>query len=843
MTKKSKKKSQNFENNITNTNQSYSFSRFFKTKFLLPSGIVALLLLIVIVVFASKAKDVNLKEFDEAVSQLNKELDGKLGNKWFEQIDWDDSIPEKRIYAELDSLKIIFKKNNKDSVVVNFEKVNNFDAAVKVSVDHTRRLTSEIMSADEWFKLEDDMSELDTMASKINALTKYCKDVDSAAKATNMSRCDIFLSLVYNSLVGDDNGHAAVTVSDGQLDYIRFDDFNFVCLDVNKFCDMVKAIQERRIDGSDVTLLQQMLKDGVIDTSWCPEIAYFDRRNDRILAGSVVVVDNNKQEKFTRLARAIKAKPDQILVYDGAADSIMPLEQQMATKKELLIGTLDLESVNAIHFSNHGNKFKYLILNVLCFFVGLFVFPAISSLRKRNRVVAESTKASSGKSYETENRQAYSNNSEILSSARNEGGAEELHYGESIDSIEMVSQDEKKMEEENPKLVGSSNVLQSDKKDLQKKFKKTEYLLSMNGFSLENLIEAIGDDWQNSRKVLSDAIKKHDKYVENQFVSSKEYQDMKQKSDYFDKLSSCKKESKLIEMLEEMRKKTGNRMAHINTFADLKGDAKPDNSYDTLKNVVSKFDQAMDTNLSSVLDTHKNNSDWYTKYNASIVQPSLTFVKNATSLSNDNHAFVAQALTALLKPMLGEKWNEYLDKTVSSLDLSSRKSKVYDILQDARKSKPETSQMLSQLSLLKLDDDGVRYVVALYERARLFTAAKHYNEAMYNTFVKDFLAKEPTISDASSAQDKAWFFTMLFNIAYHSADHILSQVSPADEMIGCFNKKYFESGFNSNSGFVRRFVYDTPVNSTKHADAVYSWAKELGITQLKVLVDNFVIMP
>ena len=109
---------------------------------------------------------------------------------------------------------------------------------------------------------------------------------------------------------------------------------------------------------------------------------------------------------------------------------------------------------------------------------------------------------------------------------------------------------------------------------------------------------------------------------------------------------------------------------------------------------------------------------------------------------------------------------------------------------------------------------------------------------MWVNFVKEFVEKERTIDSDS---EKGWFFSKVLEISYHTADYIRSIKEPSDS-IYCHNAELMANGLDMKNG-TKEFDADNPMKNTGHAKKIFEWAEELGVKHMKIVVDNYAIMP
>jgi len=125
------------------------------------------------------------------------------------------------------------------------------------------------------------------------------------------------------------------------------------------------------------------------------------------------------------------------------------------------------------------------------------------------------------------------------------------------------------------------------------------------------------------------------------------------------------------------------------------------------------------------------------------------------------------------------------------------------------------------------------------EKIKKFDSTQEFNDKMWNNFVKDFLLKAPKIK---SEEDKAWFFEQLFNITYHTTDY-LDYIKNDQNIIYCFNYQFLHNNFELSKTDHYDFQLNHIEKSTSYSNRIYKWADELGIKQLKVLIEKYLVKP
>ena len=117
---------------------------------------------------------------------------------------------------------------------------------------------------------------------------------------------------------------------------------------------------------------------------------------------------------------------------------------------------------------------------------------------------------------------------------------------------------------------------------------------------------------------------------------------------------------------------------------------------------------------------------------------------------------------------------------------------------------------------------------------------KLFVDNMYQYFISDFVNKAKNINP-DSPEDKAWFFEQLFNIAFHSADYVEYVKKEKIPVTQFDNYVLLHNNLDFTKTTHREYQYNHADKSTPFSNAVYEIARELGIKNLRILIDKFQI--
>jgi len=122
-----------------------------------------------------------------------------------------------------------------------------------------------------------------------------------------------------------------------------------------------------------------------------------------------------------------------------------------------------------------------------------------------------------------------------------------------------------------------------------------------------------------------------------------------------------------------------------------------------------------------------------------------------------------------------------------------------------------------------------------FRRIRGYDKSEVFIDKMWDTFVKDFAENK------NKSTDKSYILGKALTIAFYTAD-FLEHVKGRDLMF-CYNYKYLYNNFSAQAAGLSDFVFNDIHKSTMYANFIYSLAEELGINNLDVVIDNFLIKP
>lgn len=296
--------------------------------------------------------------------------------------------------------------------------------------------------------------------------------------------------------------------------------------------------------------------------------------------------------------------------------------------------------------------------------------------------------------------------------------------------------------------------------------------------------------------------------------------------DKFEALRNCKSETELVDLLDRYG------MKKPQTFQQIK-----DKDYD-LEDVVKMYDSQTKHNLIKELREIEEKAEWYDN-NKTIVISSIDAFRNAIAGGMRDRAFFFDAaMNKLAIPLLGEGYKNSIVSMLEEDKLMAQEAKAYRVLIGTRNNFT-TDAMISDLTKV-VGTENARWIASVREGARRYSSIKSFSDTMWTKFIKEFIDNEPRLKDSTSTKDKGWYFGMLMNIAYHTADHIRS-IKEDGNAILCYNQKLMANGFNMSTA--KEFATGNINKSTEHTNTIYQWATDAGVQHLEIVVDNYAILP
>lgn len=721
------------------------------------------------------------KKYEEAKTLLNSLLDKKLDSRWFCALTMDSIMPKMLVYANQNDSSIVFENKNRNEKYEVFYRYKD-NCCVEV-LDDSKSLWQSLIK-DYFSNLNVEKQSVEEIASAIGALSEK-EYVDNIKKQSD--KYNRVLSLVYNTLVGDSKGHLFVELEDQRLKIVRSTDLKYARIDVKALCDVVRYAQSAPDLVSQKPILQILQEKRALDTAFVIKSVYYDRRHDAIVgADSKVLMSRNANGdiRFDELARKIKSKPTSIPVLED--NDVRFVDDKYLSNDTSIIGNLDLHQIQSVHFSKKSNKSFWIIWLALGLVLGFVVSTNMIAWWQRRK-----------KEEQHENLPYIADNPEIkriksLLSENNDNASLLSVFENILDNLQQADgllNEKEKLEKEVKELKEKNNSL-NDKINTLKQENNSQKERIEEYVKIQNKIDSIERNYlDNSQKLdkllvaLCDLWPRSDRFLKEK---KDELEQCTNKAAFYDVLFKSATEETLLANLAKMREASKGRMAKINALSQLKEESFK-NDFATLRRMVKRIDESLEGNLSQILDEMQRKTEWYdAKY-----------------------------------------------------DYTAKRSNAYDIIAGTKTTKMSSMDLKKALEGQNLDENEVAWIAGVYEGARQNSATSKFTKTMWNEFVKEFVAKEASVK---SDDGKAWYFAMLANIAYHTADFVRTINSPADE-IHCYNRRLMASEFDMNSDVAKEYSKGNIIKSTVHSDLVYEWFYELGVRHLKILVDQYAIMP
>jgi len=383
-----------------------------------------------------------------------------------------------------------------------------------------------------------------------------------------------------------------------------------------------------------------------------------------------------------------------------------------------------------------------------------------------------------------------------------------------------------------------------------------------------------GNSIKEFETVLKD--EREDSIIE--FKKKENFDTLKKQSDFFEKIIRSKKESELLNLLDELRR-TNVNLPEIKSLKKIYNDLvteKKGQKDEIIIAFLTQIDEyAKVEKLLPQFESYKKQAEEYHQ-----IKPTYEFTqKQVSDFYNlclrlqkkdtpdfwDRMALSVWSISHIAIPLLKiwEKqiWFTEKQEIITSylksdlLLIYTTKYFLRDIIEnktvvdfkkaldtDIPKKIIEYNTQVSYDSSAKLnsiDADLKNQLTEAFDKIRKFDTTQEFNNKMWDNFVKEFLQKVPNIK---SDEDKAWFFEQLFNITYHTADY-LDFIKNNRNIIYCFNYQFLHNNFDLSKTDHYEFQLNHIDKSTAYSNLVFKWADELKIKQLKVLIGKYMIKP
>jgi hypothetical protein len=763
-----------------------------------------------------------------------------------------------------------------------------------------------------------------TIAEKIGATTDYIADIKNLT-----NRYDIIFSLIYNTIVGDNKGHIAVTIENKKLKIITAKDFVWGRIDADLFIKSMNWVASHdTLSNKDKFILASSEKlsnaqqTDVLDTTekrfkqffgddkavqmnrkLPVDFLYYDFRKNVLHIGINEFANSDK--KTQQYLPRLKFSPEEVFYITDSDTTLCNLSNFNSSTDRLLWGKIDSSKLAAGKFTTTdfandygvvktwGKAFLlYLAVVVLLLYIVFIVFYWFVKGRKNGKTATSTTiTETSGEKTPTNTENEFD-----LSSLTEEEKAVFNKIKPQFDAIKV------NIERQNSKLFNQKveetkelrHQLDEKDKEIESLCSKNQQLTSNNN-ALQSKIDNALQDFKNinskDKQHVLDVLKTYDRLLtrnsHNDFTNTlslekeKYLSDFKKKENFdmlkehdkiYTKLANSKKEKDILALLDELRKDVKD-LPEIESlkkiYTDLSKDEKgSDRTKDNIiSDLLARIDEyAKGKELTSQFDNYKKQTEEYatikSTYNNTQKQIDDFYNLCSKLQKKDNPDFwdrtalsvwaISQLAIPLLRIWKKEIWfNDKADNIIETLksDLlqiyttrhflrDTNEAKTLDDFKNALDN--EIPQKLAEytefMQNVKIDANLKIQLTAALEKIKKFDSTQEFNNKMWNNFVKEFLEKAPT------TDDKAWFFEQLFNIAYHTADY-LDFIKNNKEIINCYNYQYLHNNFDLSKTNYLQFLFNYASSSTKYSNRIFKWADELGIKQLKVLIEKYLVKP
>jgi len=863
----------------------------------------------------------NVSDFNSAKSEFESRTG--IEKSWFEE---GISLPDTLLFVNMDkdAPQLIFKANRQKTVIA-FTK-----SSLGKSVKHVE--TSDSLTFCNFIAQNFSIKEKDnvnTIAKEIGARTDYITDIE---KSNNYY--DIIFSLIYNTIVGDNEGHIAVTIENKKLKIIRANDFVWDRIDTDLFVNsMNKVVSNDSLSNKDKFIIANCKKlsnakqtdifdstenrfkqffgnDEVVQISRKLPVnfLYFNYRKEVLFIGSnqFAVSEANAKQYLPRLKSSAEAisylVENDTTLYDFensniASDSILWGKVDNSKLANGKFKTNDFASDYTIIKTWNKSFLLYLSVIILLLYIVYVIFywfakgkknkntaTYIGENEKREEIKSQITEMEFDLSSLTEEEKAVFEKIKPQLDAANskiEQQNTEL-FNQKVDETIILRTQISDKEHEINTLNSLNQTLTDQNKELSIKITNAlDDFKRLSDKKGSDLIESILMTYDkllkgNSRSEYEKILNEEKEEYLSDFKKKEKFNTIKNNSDFLSKLANTKKESELLSKLDDLRKSVST-LPEIESlrkiYADLSKDEKDKERKkdDIISDILTRIDEyASGKELKPQFDIHKKNTETLRSisdiYNSTQKQLSDFYNLCQKLKEKENPDFwdrtalsvwaISQLAIPLLKIWKKEVW--FADKADNiSETLKSDLLQIYTtryFLRDTNETKTledfknaldkeipyklaEYNTYISQDSKAKLNviDDNLRsQLTTALEKIKKFDRTQEFNDKMWNNFVKEFLEKAPY------TEDKVWFFEQLFNISYHTADY-LDYVKHNDNIVNYFNYQYLLNDFDVSKSY--SFQVNHIEKSTPYSNRIFKWADDLGIRELKVLIEKYLVKP
>lgn len=600
-----------------------------------------------------------VSDFDSAKSEFENRTG--IEKSWFEE---GISLPDTLLFVNMDkdAPQLIFKANGQ-KLVIAFTK-----SSLGKSVMHVK--TSDSLTFCNFIARNFSIKEKDsvnTIAKEIGAKTDNITDIE---KSNNYY--DIIFSLIYNTIVGDNEGHIAVTIENKKLKIIRANDFVWDRIDTDLFVNLMNKVvsndsltnidkfifasckklsiakQTDILDSTENRFKQFFGNDEVVQMSRKLPVnfLYYDYHKEVLYIGSnqFAVLEAKAKQYLPRL----KSSAEAIYYLVENDTTLYDFENSNISNDSILWGKIDNSKLANGKFKTNDfasdctiiktwNKSFLLYLSVvilLLYIVYVFFYWLAKGKKNKNTdtYIRENEKRKEIKSQITEMEFDLSSLKEKEKvvfekikpqldavNSKIEQQYTEL-FNQKVDETFFLRTQISYKEHEINTLISLNQTLNDQNKELSNKIiNALDDFKRLSDKKGSDLIESILMTYDkllkgNSRSEYEKILNEEKEEYLSEFKKKEKFNTIKSNSDFLTKLANTKKESELLSKLDDLRKSVST-LPEIESlrkiYADLSKDEKDKERKkdDIISDLLARIDEyAKGKELTPQFETYKRNT-------------------------------------------------------------------------------------------------------------------------------------------------------------------------------------------------------------------------------------------
>lgn len=425
-------------------------------------------------------------------------------------------------------------------------------------------------------------------------------------------------------------------------------------------------------------------------------------------------------------------------------------------------------------------------------------------------------------------------------------GAEEVEALRA--KLQTIQQEKQELEKKNEELTTTNNSLEAQKCSLDAKLQTT--LKEMEAETKKRKdSETRATLLENQKNELSESIKR-----------------LQKKADGYDKLLDTRKEKDLLKYLDELRKQNP-MLPEVTTLAAMYKNVVKTNKDATsvltalIHDLVLKIDDEYhleeyyeklcqnDMYVCRVRPVYEDAKRYIESFFAraevknlltgeikyferlALMQYALQFVIEVSkSFGSNEFVKVAAQEQRICADFNSDMLQLYMMRYyVAHLASDKTTENFVDAVKQTIPDKVKELKQNYKIELPLTDKAFVSRYEELHKALQKIKETDRFVDLMWDNFVEEFLRNAP------QSQDKGWFFGLAVAIALYSADYV--ECLHGKDLPYCFNLSYLLSGFDPKH--VDQFELNTPDHSSEYANRMYHWLTDLGVKELKALVEKY----